>query len=195
MKFFTKTNPLFAVFLLPLLPLILSIILLSQKPQSSLSTENEAEEVELSSSIPNEPEPAKANNSDLFSSDKVSELAKTTLVKIPFTHLSLSGMWDNLEDNIFKPDSNPTRIEAIRSFHEKLDYLEGKEKSIGLTVFEQDEFISLQLKKKKDLREVLKKSYEQFKEGLSEEQKKDFNLQLQSIDDSILKLSNKASRK
>ncbi|EQA43812.1 hypothetical protein LEP1GSC050_1850 [Leptospira broomii serovar Hurstbridge str. 5399] len=194
MKFFIKTNLLFALILLPALPLILSIILLSQKSQSSLSIEEETEELELSSLTPRETESTKAENRDFFSSDKVSELAKMTLVKIPFAHLSLSGMRDNLEDNIFKPNPDPTRIEEIKSFHEKLDYLEGKERAVGLTLFEEEEFISLQLKKKKDLREVLKNSYEQFKEGLSEEQRKEFNLQIQSIDDSILKLSNKASR-
>lgn len=110
------------------------------------------------------------------------------LVNFPFLSKTRE-VFENLGENIFRPD--PNQIDKTKSFHEKLEYLENKRSFTGLSIFEEEEFTLLQLRKKKDLREILNKTFEKLKEELSETRRKEFQTELESLDRSISELSKK----
>ncbi|TGM99532.1 hypothetical protein [Leptospira dzoumogneensis] len=110
------------------------------------------------------------------------------LVNFPFLSKTRE-VFENLGENIFRPDPNQT--DKTKSFHEKLEYLENKRSFTGLSIFEEEEFTLLQLRKKKDLREILNKTFEKLKEELSETRRKEFQTELESLDRSISELSKK----
>ncbi|MGJ4788029.1 hypothetical protein [Leptospira koniambonensis] len=116
----------------------------------------------------------------------------TELVGFPFLSKTIE-IFENLGENIFRPD--PDQTEKSKSFHEKLEYLENKRSFTGLNVFEEEEYLSLQLRKKKDLREILNKTFEKLKEELSETRKKEFRMELESLDRSISELSQKSGNR
>lgn len=113
----------------------------------------------------------------------------TELVGFPFL-FKTREIFENLGQNIFSPDLNQT--EKTKSFHEKLEYLENKKSFTGLNTFEEEEYLILQLRKKKDLREILYKTFEKLKEELSETRRKEFRMELESLDRSISELSQKS---
>ncbi|PKA15798.1 hypothetical protein [Leptospira haakeii] len=125
------------------------------------------------------------NSSDKDFSD---DFVLTELVGFPFLSKTRE-IFENLGRNIFRPD--PNHAEMVKSFHEKLEYLENKRSFTGLNTFEEEEYILLQLRKKKDLREILYKTFEKLKEELSETRKKEFRTELESLDRSISELSKK----
>ncbi|TGL33841.1 hypothetical protein EHQ52_04735 [Leptospira koniambonensis] len=116
----------------------------------------------------------------------------TELVGFPFLSKTIE-IFENLGENIFRPD--PDQTEKSKSFHEKLEYLESKRSFAGLNTFEEEEYLSLQLRKKKDLREILNKTFEKLKEELSETRKKEFRMELESLDRSISELSQKSGNR
>ncbi|TGK09739.1 hypothetical protein EHO58_05020 [Leptospira selangorensis] len=126
------------------------------------------------------------NNSDKNFTDS---FVLTELVGFPFLSKTME-IFENLGENIFRPNLNQT--EKSKSFHEKLEYLENKKSFAGLDKFEEEEYILLQLRKKKDLREILYKTFEKLKEELSETRKKEFRMELESLDRSISELSKKS---
>ncbi|GBF40261.1 OmpH family outer membrane protein [Leptospira johnsonii] len=99
-------------------------------------------------------------------------------------------IFENLGENIFRPGLDQT--EKAKSFHEKLEYLENKRSFAGLNTFEEEDYVLLQLRKKKDLREILNKTFEKLKEELSETRRKEFRTELESLDRSISELSKKS---
>lgn len=125
------------------------------------------------------------NNPDKNFSDS---FVLTGLVGFPFLSKT-KEIFENLGENIFRP--NPDQTEKSKFFHEKLEYLENKRSFAGLDKFEEEEYILLQLRKKKDLREILYKTFEKLKEELSETRKKEFLTELESLDRSISELSKK----
>ncbi|TGL60562.1 hypothetical protein [Leptospira sarikeiensis] len=116
-------------------------------------------------------------------------LLLTQLSGFPFL-FKTKEIFDTLGENIFRPDHHSAT--QSKSFHEKLEYLENKKSFTGLDPLEEEEFILVQLRKKKDLREILNKTFEKFKEELSATQRKEFLTELQSLDRSILELSQKS---
>ncbi|PJZ77513.1 OmpH family outer membrane protein [Leptospira neocaledonica] len=111
-----------------------------------------------------------------------------SLVDFPFLSKTRE-IFENLGENIFSP--SPDQSEKAKSFYEKLEYLENKRSFTGLNTFEEEEYILLQLRKKKDLREILNKTFEKLKEELSETRRKEFRTELESLDRSISELSRK----
>ncbi|EMK01394.1 hypothetical protein AB3N61_02825 [Leptospira sp. WS58.C1] len=110
------------------------------------------------------------------------------LVGFPFLSKT-KEIFENLGENIFRPD--PDLTEKAKVFQEKLEYLDNKRSFTGLNTFEEEEYILLQLRKKKDLREILNITFEKLKEELSETRRKEFQTELESLDLSISELSKK----
>ncbi len=194
MKTFTKFPLLLLAAGLSFIMLLLSWILLSQDSISVLiSTEIEEPYILSSHNITDDFQETSSQNQneETVFSEKIS-LSEFT--QFPFFTRGIE-LFENLKGNIFRPDADPENINKAKYFHETLEYLEGKQSLLGLSPLEKEELVILQLRKKKDLREVLNNTYEKFKEELSAEQKREFSIELQSLDDSIRKLSQEFPKK
>ncbi|PJZ47623.1 hypothetical protein [Leptospira saintgironsiae] len=155
----------------------------SKTPESS---EEQFSFTETTTNDPNFTEEAPESDLDKNFTDS---FVLIELVGFPFLSKTRE-IFENLGENIFSPDLNQT--EKTKSFHEKLEYLENKKSFTGLNNFEEEEYLILQLRKKKDLREILYKTFEKLKEELSETRRKEFRMELESLDRSISELSQKS---
>lgn len=96
-----------------------------------------------------------------------------------------SDLFSSLKENVNLPGFGS----EAKAFHEKLEYLEGKESLSVLDRFEKEELVLLRLRKKKDLKQILGSVLEKFKEELSTEQRKEFESELRNLDLEIRSLS------
>lgn len=106
---------------------------------------------------------------------------------------SAATLLSDLRQNVFFAEED-SALQA-KAFHETIEYLEGKESLLGLDPFEREELVRLQLRKKKDLKEILSGTYEKFKDELTVERRKEFLSELQSLDHSIQVLSQESQKK
>ncbi|MDF3819667.1 hypothetical protein P3G55_07140 [Leptospira sp. 96542] len=93
--------------------------------------------------------------------------------------------YESLKNNYLTPNPNQNHLELVKTFHNRLDFLKEKTKLEGLSLTEKEELRVLQLRKQKDLREVMAFTLEKYNGRFSPEQRKSFESELESLDQSI----------
>lgn len=124
------------------------------------------------------------SNRDSYDSEEDGIMLIPNIVDIPFKRFIIES-YESLKQNIFAPISDPNHIEKVKLFHERIEFLESKERNGELSVKEKDELDSLKILKKKDLKEIMTLTYDKHKESLTEEQNKLFLSELEALNNSL----------